>query len=362
MSAPETSEGYRVAIVGASSLLGRELLAVLKERRFPMARVVELDSSLDPELELPILDLDQAQPEESFNPEIQPGEIDFAFLAARPHPLPAFLDTASAGSELTRLIVIDLNGSSSETSPATPRIAALEQGSSVPPAEPQGAIIAAAHPATIVLCRILLRLASRIEITTAVANVFTPVSQLGPRAIEELQKQTVNLLSFQKAPHAVFGAQLAFNLLPELAGSSSSSLDALQARLGGEIGRYLAGRAPTPAVRILQAPVFYSMAISLYVEAAAAINPARATELLAGKGVRLRRASDPVSSPVEVTGSDDILINPVVSDAGRPQGLWIWAVADNLRLAAQNAVEIAESLGRDGHRPASGSNGKAVAH
>jgi aspartate-semialdehyde dehydrogenase len=207
----------------------------------------------------------------------------------------------------------------------------------------------------------LLRLASRVELSTAVAHVFSPVSHLGPRAIEELQKQTVNLLSFQKAPRAVFGAQLAFNLLPQLAGSGSAALDALQTRLCGEIDRYLAGRAPTLALRLLQAPVFYSLAISLYVETAVAINPARAAEVLAGNGVRVRRPSDPVSSQVEVTGSDNILINSILPDASRPKGLWIWAVADNLRLGAQNAVEIAEKLiGDHAQKPQFGENGRAA--
>ena len=366
MTIPEVQGGLQVAIVGASSLLGKELLSVLKERQFPAARVVELDSGSDPALELPILDLDQIEPEPSFTPEIQPGEIDLAFLAMRPDPLPAFLGAGSGGvgpgaDKPARPIVINLDESSGETSLKAPRIAALEQVPGAATAMPQDGIISAAHPVTIVLCHILLRLASRIEISTAAANVFTPVSQLGPRAIEELQKQTVNLLSFQKAPREIFGAQLAFNLLPQLAGSGSTRLDALQARLGGEIGPYLAGRTPTPAVRLLQAPVFYSLAISLYVETAARINPVRAAELLAGNGMRLRRASDPVSSQIEVTGTDDILIDSVVSDAGRPQGLWIWAVADNLRLAAQNAVQIAENLIRDGHKP-TGANGKAAVH
>jgi aspartate-semialdehyde dehydrogenase len=358
MSLPHSPEGYRVAIVGASSLLGKELLAVLKERRFPMSGLAELESGSGSDLELPILNLDEAAAGPSFNPEIAPGEIDLAFLAARPDPLPAFL---TAG-ESARPIVIDLDEGFGGSEPRASRIALLERGSSALPSEPQAAIVAAAHPASIVVCLILLRLASRIEISSAVAHVFTPVSHLGPRAIEELQKQTVNLLSFQKAPRAIFGAQLAFNLLPQLAGSGSQALDALPARLGGEIGRYLEGRTPTPALRLLQAPVFYSLGVSLYVETGVAINPSRAAELLAGDGVRLRRPSDPIPSQVEVTGSDHILIHSVVSDASRPKGLWIWAVTDNLRLAALNAVEIAENLTRDLPKRSSSGNGKVVVH
>jgi hypothetical protein len=326
-----------------------------------MSRVAELDSGAGSDLELPILDLEEPEAESVFSSEIAPGEIDLAFLAARPHPIPSFLIAGSGEAESERPTVIDLDESFSESGPHAPRIALLERGPGVPLTVSQGAIISAAHPASIVVCLLLLRLASRVEISTAVAHVFMPVSHLGPRAIEELQKQTVNLLSFQKAPRAVFGAQLAFNMLPQLAGTGSEAMDVLQMRLGSEMGRYLEGRAPTPAVRLLQAPVFYSLGVSLYVESNVAVNPSRAAEVLAGDGVRVRRPSDPISSQVEVTGSDTILINSVVSDASRTKGLWIWAVADNFRLAALNAVEIAESLTRDG-RKASGGNGKVVVH
>jgi len=355
----ESPEGYRVAIVGASSLLGKEVAAVMKERRFPAARVIELEPNSGSELDLPIIDLDEAEPGQTFDPEVQAGDVDVAFLTARDQSLPEFLKI-EPGQEATRTLVIDLEGSSGQAGEL--RIALLEPGSGSARTEPPPAIVSAAHPASIVLCLLLLRLASRIQLSTAVAHVFAPVSHFGPRAIEELQKQTVNLLSFQKAPRSIFGAQLAFNLLPQLTGSGSGIEDALHARVGAEVGRYLSGRAPTPALRLLQAPVFYSMAISLYVETAVAINPARAAELLAGNGARLRRASDPVSSQVEVTGSDDILVNSVVSDANRPQGLWIWAVADNLRLAAQNAVQIAEQSIGKGRERASRGNGKAVVH
>ncbi|HEY6292900.1 MAG TPA: hypothetical protein VI455_15225, partial [Terriglobia bacterium] len=51
-----------------------------------------------------------------------------------------------------------------------------------------------------------------------------------------------------------------------------------------------------------------------------------------------------VSSQVEATGVDDVLIDSIVADGNRVKGLWIWAAADNLRLAARNAVEIAEKI------------------
>jgi len=88
------------------------------------------------------------------------------------------------------------------------------------------------------------------------------------------------------------------------------------------------------------------------VETAAVTPPAAVQQALAGGQVRVRRSADHPPSPVEVTGSDEILIDSVVADTGRENGLWIWAAIDNLRLAAVNAVQIAEEIVYRGGTPA----------
>ena len=103
-------------------------------------------------------------------------------------------------------------------------------------------------------------------------------------------------------------------------------------------------RVPPPAVRFLQAPVFHSLAISLYVRLRDPAPLAALGETLGTAGFGVRRPSEAPPSPVEVTGSSDILVDTLAADPADPTGCWIWAVADNLRLAATNAVEIAESL------------------
>jgi len=107
--------------------------------------------------------------------------------------------------------------------------------------------------------------------------------------------------------------------------------------------QYLGERVPLPALRRFQAPVFYSLGVSLYVETSETVAPEAAAAALAGERVRVRRSTQDAPTLIEVTGSSDILVDRIVSDAARPTGLWLWAVADNLRLAATNAVEIAAS-------------------
>ena len=167
---------------------------------------------------------------------------------------------------------------------------------------------------------------------------------MGSRAIEELQKQTVNLLSFQEIPRAVFGAQLAFNVLPRLGRGGRGSLAILEAQLRRQLTEYLKKRAPVPALHMIQTPVFYALACSLYVETAQTVTPADAAAALAGARVRMSRPTEGPPTQVDAAGSSDILVDAVTRDPAHPKGIWIWAAVDNLRLAAVNAVEIAESL------------------
>ncbi len=200
------------------------------------------------------------------------------------------------------------------------------------------------HPAAILIASLLLRLAARFTLERAMAQVFQPASEIGPRAIEELQKQTVSLLSFQKIPQSVFGTQLAFNLVPRLGRLTGNALADLEKRLRQELRQFLSNRAPLPALRLFQVPVFYSLGLSLYVEMARPESPEAIAKALGGEPLRVRRLSQPAPSQVEATGSSDVLVDTITLDAEYPAGVWIWAAADNLRLAAVNAVEIAESL------------------
>ncbi len=381
-------QGYRVAVVGASSLLGKELLTVLEERRFPVSRLVKFETE-DEEPELPIVDLLENFQSAVADQDVRDQDLDLAFVAAPPQAtlnLPSFLRlvpystglrpapdgpglrampggrarpaargveavrTSSAEERTARCVVIDLTETLAEAPGKVMSVPFLDRGSLHGQVEALGRLeakfIISPHPAAILISSLLLRLAARFPLERAVAHVFEPVSEIGPRGIEELQKQTVNLLSFQKIPQGVFGAQLAFNLLPRLGRLPGNALTELEKRLRQQLREYLLNRAPLPALRLFQVPVFYSLAVSLYVETAKPESPEAIAQALNGEPLRVRRHSQPAPSQVEATGSSEILVDTITPDVERPAGVWIWAVADNVRLAAVNAVEIAESLGK----------------
>ncbi|MGO8734668.1 MAG: Asd/ArgC dimerization domain-containing protein [Terriglobia bacterium] len=350
-----TQQGYRIAVVGASSLLGKELVNVLEEHHFPFSRLVTFSDDED-EPELPILDLRGGPIPSTFDDNVTASEIDFAFIAARSRQMPSFLDPAQT-SDLARpaCLVIDLSNAAPGEEAAEPpnpfprkvlSVPFIDQLFPVGKAEEGGTsrVYVSASPATIVISSLLLRLGARFPLKSAVAHIFVPVSEIGSHGIDELQKQTVNVLSFQKIPRKVFGAQLAFNLLARPGGTGGSELLALEDRLRKQLKEYLQGRVPLPALRLFQVPVFHSLAVSLFIETGQPVAPEKVSEALHGERVQMRRRSQDSPTPVEVAGSDNILVDNVTVDADHPTGLWIWAVADNLRLAALNAVEVAVSL------------------
>ena len=340
--------GYNVTVIGASSLLGKELLAVLEERNFPVAGLNTV-SGEPGEPDLPIVDLSRRRAQLDYQEEIPP-DFDFAFVAA-PHPdLTSWMERASRDRPGTKgsRAVIDLCCSLPQAEPAAVRVPFLD-GPTATAQEHDGGkalrAIVSPHAATLVIGALLSRLAARFQVQKSVAQIFSPASEMGPRAIDELQKQTVNLLSFQKVPREAFGAQIAFNLLPRL-GAGFEKADALESRVRNELTAYLEGRAPVPALRLLQVPVFYSTAVSLYAETAERVPPSDLVAALEGAPITIRRTSEKPPTPADVAGEGEILVDAIQPDAAHPEGVWLWAVADNMRLAAINAVQIAEGLHR----------------
>jgi aspartate-semialdehyde dehydrogenase len=354
MTRPLTGKsGFRIGLAGAASLLGQEILRVLKERNFPTTRVATFEAEQE-DPEIPVLDLSDHLAFAEVSDETAPEGLDVLFLAARPRSKagePSLLGRALeaagfAGTAPTepRCLVIDSAEALSDVPGRTLLIPSLETALRAAPEPALSSVRESPHPATIVLSRLLLRLAQHFAVKDCVAQVYIPASEMGPRAIEELQKQTINLLSFQKIPQKVFGAQLAFNLLSRLPGKHASEISDIESRIRRELRPFLAGRVALPAFQLCQVAVFYSLAFSIYVALDQKATVEAVSAALAGEHITIRRRSEAAPTQVDAAGSGDILVDAVTADPDRAQGYWIWAAVDNIRLAAENAVDIAETL------------------
>jgi len=333
----ERSTDLRVAIVGATSLRGKEVKEVLAERLFPVKKLALLD---DDEA---LGQLTEFQGEPALVASIDAEafrENDLVFFASTSS---AFTlgqwPQAAAGTAA----VIDLSHALLEVPEARFRVPALADCLPPPEDSPRRWDIVP-HAASIALLALLGRLSRTFALRQAVVNVFEPASERGAPGLDELQEQTVRLLSFQDFPRAVYDAQVAFNLLARYGAGSVASLEDVEqvVRLGVE--RCAPALAERLGLRVLQAPVFHAHCLSVFVELEQPADVAVVEQALAGPRVSVLAQDQLPAGAVDVAGRDEVVVGPVLCDRARPECFWLWAVADNLRLTAHTAVDIAETL------------------
>ncbi len=241
--------------------------------------------------------------------------------------------------------IVDLSGALEEEPGATVRSLWVERerGQTWQP-ELQPAPCVVAHPASIALALLLLRARKAGPIRNAIATVFEPASEQGQKGMDELHQQTVNLLSFQSLPKDLFDAQVAFNMVARYGSSSKLSLDSLEARVRRHYQKLAGADAPQPALMVLQPPVFHGHALSIFLEMEQPIDQERLSQALSGDHVTLAGSEDDSQpSNVNTAGQANIMVS-LKPESSRPNGIWLWAAADNLRVAAVTAVECAESM------------------
>jgi aspartate-semialdehyde dehydrogenase len=329
---------FRTAVVGAATLKGKEVAEMLSERNFPAVDVRLLDDDDS------IGQLEATGDEINFIQSVRAEQfthVDFTFFAADAEcTRQNWMRARDAGSA-----IIDLSGALEEEAGATVRSLWLERerGEMWQP-ELQPAPCVVAHPAAVTLALLLLRARKAGAIRNAVAMVFEPASEHGQKGMDELHQQTVNLLSFQPLPKDVFDTQVAFNMVARYGQKSQLSLESLEARVRRHYLKIAGADALQPAVMLVQPPVFHGHALAIFLETEQAVDQERLSQALAGDHVTLAGAEDD-SQPnnVNTAGQANILVS-LKSEAARPYGIWLWAAADNLRIAAMTAVECAESM------------------
>ena len=340
---------YNVALVGASTLKGKEVKSLLAERGFPVGRLALLDTE-DVRGQLTEFDEEPAvlQPvtKDSFE------NMAFAIFASSP----SFTEQHWQMAEESGCEVIDLSYFL-ETNPRARLRAPLVEGLWEEGGGPiESHLAVSAHPAAMAIAGILGMLSRRFSVERAVITVFEPVSERGKAGLEELHRQTANLFVFQEIPKDTFDSQVAFNLLSSYGENSRPTLREVQERIGNHVRGLLRRRAVQPALRLLQAPIFFGHAFCCFLELADPVPPEEVEEVLNQKPFRVSRDREDQPTVVGVAGSNEIELGAVERDAACEAGYWVWGAMDNVRLAALNAVEIAEervfaAAGRSEPRP-----------
>jgi len=335
------TEKYKIAIVGATSIRGKELNEALGESAFSTSEIVLFDD------ESQAGQLEAAGDEATVIQGIENdsfAHVDFAFFTGSEEMTRKHWKEALSGGAS----IVDLSSALEDIPGVLVRAPWLldESTTSQPEAVNLSTpAIIPAHPVAVALALIMSRLRKAGDVRFASATVLEPASEYGRAAIDELHQQTVALLNFQSLPKEVYGTQVAFNMVsptgnPNLIGKSEEHIRRhyrLLRTLPGDIG-----------IQVLHAPVFHGAGISFAIEFDQPLLPERVEAALFGDHIEIVSGDAEPPDNLRTAGQNEVLAQ-VRSQGGTNEmtnRFWIWATLDNLKIASLNAVACAMELRR----------------
>lgn len=184
-------------------------------------------------------------------------------------------------------------------------------------------------------------------VVRSVVTLFEPASQSGRTAIDELQKQTVALLSFKPLPQTNYDGQLSFNLLARTGEESKISLPKREAQIHRELtelARLHGAGLPVPSVRLVHAPTFHGYSASVWVEFASRPNFTAIIAKLKEEGADVRDESLDPPNNTGIAANSGYAVGAMEADRSHPTGAWFWLAADNFRVPADLTIEVLREL------------------
>lgn len=331
------SKKYNVAIIGATGNVGRELLSIIAERKFPVdqVHVIASRASLGKEVsfgEEIILKVDVID-------DLDFSKIDIAFFAAGSSVAKEYAQKAADSG----CIVID-KSSYFRMNKNIPLI--------VPEVNPEAIknhknIIASPNCSVIPLMVVLKPLHNYAQIKRIVVSTYQSVSGAGKKAMDELFSQTKGSFMYQENEPKEFTKRIAFNVIPHIGEFMASGETTEEWKMDVELKKVLDETIAVNATCV-RVPVFVGHSASVNVEFEEELSVSQAKKLLqVTNGVTLKdkHQDGGYATPIDVVRDDEIFVSRIRKDSTVDSGLSMWIVADNLRKgAALNAVQIAELL------------------
>jgi aspartate-semialdehyde dehydrogenase len=335
------ASGYSVAVVGATGLVGSEILAALEQRQFPFG-ALQLYASI-----------------RSAGDEVSCGGVtarvemierarfadaDFVFFAAGEQVSAEWIERATESGAIA-IDTSPLLAGDPEVPVVVPEVNAADLS-----AYTNRNIIVSPTASAVALAVGLKPLQEAAGIVRVVGSTFEPVSGAGHAGIEELQQQVVELINGRSAANAVFTHRIAFNILPQVGEFLAGGRARGESHVVLAMRRLLSDPSLPVSITCTRVPVFYGEALAVNVETSTKLTADEARDILrAAPGVLLQDDLETFAYPTaaEAVGQDATLIGRIREDESL-NVLDLWMAIDNLRKgAAVNAVQIAEVLIRD---------------
>ncbi|VXB85608.1 aspartate-semialdehyde dehydrogenase [Pseudomonas sp. 8O] len=330
------SQSINIAVIGATSNVGEALVELLEEREFPVKDLHLLASS-----------------------ESAGQSLSFRGRQVRVRSLDAFdftqvqLAFFAAGSEVTRThqervvaadcSVIDLSAAFSlDQAPCV----LPELGAEGLPALTKPWCVSAPTPSAVACALVLAALKPVLKPQQLQVTAMLSISTLGRSGVQELARQTAELLNGRPLEPKTVDRQIAFNLLAQVGEVDDQGHAQLEKRLAAEIRQLLSLPELPVAATCALVPVFFGDSLALGVYADSDIDISAVQQLLeVAQGIELVEAGDYPTAVGDAVGQDQVYVGRIRRGVSDPRQLNLWIASDNVRKgAALNAVQIAELL------------------
>jgi len=331
-------KAYRIAVVGATGLVGGTALTILEERGFPIEALYLLASSRSTG---EVLDYAGKSYEVQDLHHFDFSQVQLCFFCTDNEIASKYVPLAvDAGA-----IVID-KSSFYRYDAEVPLIVPEVNEKAIKDFRKKG-IIANPNCTTIPITVALKAIYDAVGIARINIATYQSVSGAGKDGVKELADQTVHLLNGLPIKPVVFAQQIAFNVIPHIDGFQENGYTREEMKMVWEIQKIFDDERLTINPTAVRVPVFYGHAAALHIETRKKLSVEQAKKLMnQTPGLCLIEGQYPYPTPAKEGAGDDVVyVGRVREDISSPQGLDLWVVADNLRKgAALNAVQIAEKL------------------
>ncbi len=330
--------GYKVAVVGATGNVGREMLEILAERRFPADEVVAIASRRSQGVEVSYGDKTlKAKALEHYDF----SDVDICLMSAGGSVSKEWSPKIAAQG----VVVID-NSSQWRMDPDVPLVVPEVNADAIAGFTKKG-IIANPNCSTAQLVVVLKPLHDKAKIKRVVVSTYQSVSGAGKDGMDELDRQTKAVYSLGELETKKFTKRIAFNVIPHIDVFMDDGYTKEEWKMVAETKKILDPKIKLTATCV-RVPVFIGHSEAVNIEFENEITADEAHEVLRNApGVLVvdKRENGGYVTPYESAGEDATYVSRVREDPTVENGLALWCVSDNLRKgAALNAIQIAESL------------------
>ena len=329
--------GYRVAILGATGMVGREFIKILQQRKFPVSDLVLLAS------------------DRSAGKTMTFGSKEIVVQETGPESFKGMdIVLASAGAEISLefspiaaaagAVVVD-NSRAFRMEPDVPLVVPeINLGD----AKGHHGIISNPNCSTIQMVVALNPIHLANPIRRVIVDTYQSVSGTGTPAVEELERQSAVVLARGDVEAKVYPHQIAFNVLPHIEPFREDGYSREEWKMLEETRKIMHAPDILVSATTVRVPVAIGHAEAVHIEMERPMTPAEVREILSsapGVIVQDDPCNDVYPTPAETAGRDEVFVGRIRKDISHPNGIAMWVVADNIRKgAALNAVQIAEVL------------------